>query len=254
MRCINSGQIGAYRTPQSGILSLPALQQSKSGYSQPIPVRILSVAGGASGNYFYTGFGGGGGGGGVIETDFTLASGTTYAITVGAAGSYSSFGTAMFSIGGNCGIGANQQGSPGGAKHPPQGYQGGYSTEYAGAGGGGAGGVGGDAGFPDNGGFGGIGRSSTITGSTTYWGGGGGGGGSTRYASGGLGGGGAYGTNGAANTGGGGGAQGASGGSGTNIMRILTFLYTGKITGTTVVTTDGLFTIVKWNSSGTYTA
>jgi hypothetical protein len=37
-------------------------------------------------------------------------------------------------------------------------------------------------------------------------------------------------------------------------MRILTFLYTGLITGTTVVTVDGLFTVVKWNSSGTYTA
>jgi hypothetical protein len=37
-------------------------------------------------------------------------------------------------------------------------------------------------------------------------------------------------------------------------MRILTSLYSGVVTGSPVVTVDGLYTVVKWNSSGTYTA
>jgi hypothetical protein len=37
-------------------------------------------------------------------------------------------------------------------------------------------------------------------------------------------------------------------------MQIQTSLYSGITTGSPIVTTSGGFTIVKWTSSGTYTA
>jgi hypothetical protein len=61
--------------------------------------------------------------------------------------------------------------------------------------------------------------------------------------------------------GGGGGAGGnnvgvitSTGASGVVIMRIPTAVYTGTTTGSPTVTTDGAFTVVKWVSSGSYTA
>jgi hypothetical protein len=62
------------------------------------------------------------------------------------------------------------------------------------------------------------------------------------------------------NTGGGGGAAnsgallGGSGGSGTVVLSIPTNRYSTVFTGSPVVTTSGLNTILKFNSSGTYTA
>jgi type II secretory pathway component GspD/PulD (secretin) len=65
---------------------------------------------------------------------------------------------------------------------------------------------------------------------------------------------------GTANTGGGGGgavtsgvASGA-GGSGIVIISVLTSQYTGTVTGSPTVTTNGNQTVIKWTSSGTYTA
>ena len=96
----------------------------------------------------------------------------------------------------------------------------------------------------------------------------GGGGGATFNAtaggSGGAGGGGAGGAGvagvaGTANTGGGGGgsggsATGAAGGSGVVILSIITGNYSGVTTGSPTVTTSGGYTILKYTSSGTYTA
>lgn len=140
-------------------------------------------------------------------------------------------------------------------------------------------------------GRGGAGLQSSITGTATYYAGGGGGGqnanngsgtagygpyttanGYTRLGctEGGLGGGGAGGKGfytpyytaiaGTANLGGGGGggshsngSSGASGGSGVVILRVLTSVYSGTSTGSPTVTTDGDYTILQFNSSGTYT-
>jgi hypothetical protein len=45
-----------------------------------------------------------------------------------------------------------------------------------------------------------------------------------------------------------------NGGSGVVILRMLTSDYSGTTTGSPTVTTDGSYTVVKFTSSGTYTA
>ena len=45
-----------------------------------------------------------------------------------------------------------------------------------------------------------------------------------------------------------------SGGSGVVILRMLTSKYSSITTGSPTVTTDGLYTVVKYTASGTYTA
>jgi len=145
-----------------------------------------------------------------------------------------------------------------------QGYAGGgcngYADPYMGGGGGGAGAVGDDAGAAGVIGNGGVGLSSSITGTATFRGGGGGGSGwSSSYnpGTGGNGGGGNGGqmwaggtytapTAGTANTGGGGGGEpqmntvGAAGGSGIVILRYSN-VYALTATGTLVksTATDG---------------
>ncbi len=115
------------------------------------------------------------------------------------------------------------------------------------------------------GGAGGDGLQNSITGTAIYYGGGGGGGGIYGYAIGGQGGGGnggrslTDGTNGTDGLGGGGGGnrrygQTTSGGDGVVILRVLTSDYTGTITGSPTVTTDGSHTVIKYLNSGTYTA
>jgi hypothetical protein len=113
--------------------------------------------------------------------------------------------------------------------------------------------------------------STTISVSSIYYSGGGGGsgylqGGSTVAAIGGLGGGGLGGINssktpvaGGTNTGGGGGSGGpsqaaANGGSGVVILSVPTAFYSGTTTGSPTVTTSGANTIIKFTSSGSYTA
>lgn len=124
-------------------------------------------------------------------------------------------------------------------------------------------------------GAGGNGYASTITGSNLNYGGGGSGGasggGSCSIAPGGAGGGGAgqLGTGGTAvagtvNTGGGGGGAGgqynvaagtsAAGGSGVVIISVPTANYTGITTGSPTVTTNGSNTVMKFTTSGSYTA
>lgn len=157
----------------------------------------------------------------------------------------------------------------GGSGTVGQGNNGGSTPGLSGSpsGGGGGAGANGVNGAANKGGDGGVGLQSPITGTSVYYAGGGGGY-VTSGASGvgGLGGGGngalgaTSGVSGSVNTGGGGGAAnsgvllGGSGGSGTVVLSIPTNKYSTVFTGSPVVTTSGLNTILKFNSSGTYTA
>jgi len=229
---------------------------------------------------------GAGGAGGVA--------GNSYLPTSGANSVFSGTGTTITAIGGGYGgggpIARNGAAGGSGGGGPPnngtsytfgegtagqgnRGGTGGGPSRFPGAGGGGAGAVGNNA-VDISPGNGGIGVQSSITGTATYYAGGGGGG---NYcsgggaSSGGLGGGGAGalwnnygGTSGTANTGGGGGGganscgdiplPGGSGGSGIIILSMLTNDYSGNCTGSPNVTTIGANTILKFTSSGSYTA
>jgi hypothetical protein len=161
------------------------------------------------------------------------------------------------------GAGTSGQGNTGG-----NGIGGGTAAD--GGGGGGASAVGGNA-ASNVAGNGGAGSASSITGSSVTYAGGGGGGayvGNTR-GTGGAGGGGngaatSAGSAGTANTGGGGGGgasaggsgggNGLAGGSGVVILSVPTANYTGTTTGSPTITTSGSNTIIKFNSTGTYTA
>jgi hypothetical protein len=172
--------------------------------------------------------------------------------------------------GGGGGIVNNAQGT-GGSGTAGQGNAGGNSAA-SGNNSGGGGGAGAAGGTPTTiGGVGGNGASSSITGSAiTYAGGGGGAGYNNTGGSGGTGGGGNGGTNagaagnGTANLGGGGGGAGmnasgvsggaGSGGAGVVIISVPTSRYTGVTTGSPTVTTSGSNTVIKWNTSGSYTA
>ena len=189
---------------------------------------------------------------------------------------------------GNGGHGDLDQGFSGG-DNPGNGYA---SWPQNGAGGGGAGGPGGNPDMnsrsTDNsyGAFGGEGVFSTITGTPTCYAGGGSGGSHSphypnsgtahngdpraghqinigkRYggADGGLGNSqpASSGSDAPANLGGGGGGSGqynvhcGGGGSGVVILRMPTAYYTGTVTGSPTVTTDGSDTVVKFTGSGTY--
>ena len=248
------------------------------------------------------------GGGGTSETSLTFIPGTVYTVTIGAGGSggnstgdnpgsagtsgsnSSISGNNITTItstggGGGCGIGgagnapATNGGSGGGGQQfnargtgtANQGFDGGRNASAnstSSAGGGGAGGIGQDQ-QSLNGGNGGIGVASSITGSSVTRGGGGGGGansssgntGGTANGGGGAGGNsGSNGSNGTSNTGGGAGARsqfssgnGNTGGSGVVILRMSTGAYSGTTTGSPTVTTDGSDTVIVFNSSGSIT-
>ena len=206
---------------------------------------------------------------------------TITAIGGGAGGMVNGSGFIYPSTGGSGGGGStaeNGMSGAGAAGTAGQGYAGGtgYAAPvYGGGGGGGAGGVGGNrASSGTASAVGGDGVQSSITGTATYYGGGGGSssyaGGSGVGGAGGAGGGGtggnvfASGQNGTDGLGGGGGAngggdfatsaKGGDGGDGVVIFRILTSNYTGAISGNTTVTTDGSYTVLKFNANGTYTA
>ena len=231
-----------------------------------VEVEYLVIAGGGSGG---SPGGGGGAGGYRYGTGLGLLRSSNYLITVGNGanavtnaqgnkGNNSVFGTISATgggIGGNS-SGAGPGGSGGGGSRdgaaaagignqgnytPVEGYAGGTTSPMPYGGGGGGGGAGG-VGSPglggslptEKGGAGGVGLSSSITGSSIFRGGGGGGGaeqpGSSGAGAGGNGGGGAGGlyqataTSGASNTGGGGGGAGypgttsGAGGSGVVII------------------------------------
>ena len=178
----------------------------------------------------------------------------------GFGGAYTTNGGA----GGSGGGGGSGTGSyPGGAGTSDQGYAGGVGYSNTGGAGGGAAAVGANGDDGNNGGTGGAGLNNTITGSSVGRGGGGGGGGnvaSTASHGGGAGGSvSVAGVAGTPNTGGGGGGGGednynsGAGGSGVVILRMLTLRYTGTVTGSPTVTTTGLYTIVTFTGTGSYT-
>ena len=255
---------------------------------------FLVVAGGATGAGGNGGGGGAGGYLTNYGTStITLTSGQVYTATVGAggasvsgnpkvqgnSGSNSSLsGTGISTITALGGGGAGSAGP--GPTTGLDGGSGGGGGELVGAGGsgtvgqgndgapgvgnvGGGGGGAGEAGNTDGTAYGGDGLSNSITGSATFYAGGGGGGG----VSGGPGGDGG-GTTGVgnpnssasspANTGGGSGGVNdqptGNGGSGVVILRLPTAKYTGTTTGSPTVTTDGTDTVIKFTSSGSYTA
>ena len=262
-------------------------------------VEYLVVAGGgAGGSASNNDTGGGGGAGGLLTGNVTPSSNTLYTITLGAGGtgaaagtnggnginsSISGTGISLTAIGGGGGVyrnltasaggsggGAGSSGSSGGsgtAGPPRQGYNGGTSsfngTSGTAGGGGGAGAVG------TSPGPGGVGISSSISGSATYYAGGGGGatsGGTTQ--AGGTGGGGDGGRPaiaavvGAVNTGGGAGGvwapnstpvAGINGGSGTAVIRYPSTLPAALSTTNATMTLAGGYRIYTWTTSGTIT-
>jgi hypothetical protein len=272
-----------------------------------VSVEYLVVAGGGGGGLQY---GGGGGAGGLLANSVTIDPGVTYSITVGGGGATSATGsnssisgsgfTTVTSIGGgyggqypngngiNGGSGGGggsgtSAGTGGKGVYPGsvyldqsrQGYDGGNAISgggYSGAGGGGAGAIGQPPAGPaaSKGGDGGIGLTSSITGTSTYYAGGGGGHGySSDKGIGGLGGGGNGGGNpipvaatvGTINTGGGGGGGstdgsgggGKAGGSGVVILRFLSTVTPAGTTGSPTITTDGSYSVYKFTASGSIT-
>lgn len=234
-------------------------------------VGYLLLGGGAGGS---GAFPGGGGGGGEFTSSQTLLNvGVSLTINIGsgggadADGSPTTFATIATAKGGSRSTSMGVGGTSG------NGFGGGPMTTggLAGAGGGGGASGGGGGGYNSeaagSGGGGGPGSASSITGSSVLYGGGGGGGGQNQGSSGGSGGGGGgngaagNGGNGTPNTGGGGGGTGGNGnggggagGSGVAILSIPTVSYSGKHTGSPQISTNGAFTVLKFNSSGTYTA
>ncbi len=225
----------------------------------------------------------GAGGAGAIFTG-TAVSGSNSLISYGSVvgsiggGRCGVYGTPSGTAGANGGSGGGggtngAAGGPvalGGSGTVGQGNSGGYTPGLSGSPSGGGGGAGsaGVYGFSSSGGNGGSGLQSSITGTATYYAGGGGGSvGSGSQGSGGFGGGGnavggsgGTGGSGVANTGGGAGGAasltgtGGNGGSGVVILSLPTVNYTGIVTGSPTVTTSGANTIIKFTSSGTYTA
>jgi len=234
----------------------------------------------ASSGTVYTITVGAGGAGGIGSASPTAA--TNSSITglieavAGGAGGYNNTTTTSIAgaSGGSGGGGAYR--SVGGSGTSGQGNAGGNglnsATNYPGGGGGGSGTAGVTAPSGTVGGAGGAGTSSSITGSAVIYAAGGGGGtylGGTAGAGGssGVGGAGgvanATGSAGTVNTGSGGGGSGCTallagtggaGGSGVVILSIPTAYYSGTTTGSPTVTTSGSNTILKYTSSGTYTA
>lgn len=222
-------------------------------------------AGGNPGSAGSTGYGSAG-------QDSTLAYAATTITTVGGGGGNGpQWGNSDGGSGGGGGGGVYQNAGSGTAC---QGYGAGnmsssWCGSWTGAGGGGAGGTNSQA-------NGGPGLSNSITGAAVDYAGGGGGGvmanTTSCHGTGGTGGGGTggygtgtysgvAGTDGTANTGSGGGGSGnyaingaicGAGGSGVIILRIPTASYTGTVTGSPTVTTDGTDTIMKFTGSGTY--
>lgn len=265
------------------------MQMPSTLISPPITnysIEYLVVAGGGGGGTgAISGFsqaGGGGGAGGFVNNSITVIPTSVFNITVGAGGPTGTTGNntsisgvvTVFGGGGgaNGPVSGNNNGAAGGSGGggsggsalggngiTGQGHNGGNSIAEQAGGGGGAGTVG-------TVGNGGAGSISAISGTSVYYAGGGGGGSQSVVGLGGTGGGGnsgistGVGSNGGANLGGGAGgggpfdAAGGSGGSGVVYLSMLTTKYTGVTTGAPLVTTSGLYTVLKYTNSGSYTA
>jgi hypothetical protein len=247
------------------------------------------------------------GGGGTLELPVQFGSGATYTVTVGAGGPGITNGTrgsngvsssviggaiSLISLGGGAGGGdypsPNATGANGGsgggsgggyygtAQSSGTGTSGqGYAgtsfdvNSYVGGGGGGAGAVGGTGTSGVRAGNGGIGISSSITGSSVTYAGGGGGGvwaahtvGSGGSSIGGSGSRAGVAGSGTVNTGSGGGGTevngggaytGTSGNGGSGVIILRTLSTASATTGSPTITTDGSYNIYKFISTGSIT-
>ena len=249
-------------------------------------IEYLVVGGGGGGGGDH---GGGGGGGRVLFGTTFGGTGALFTATIGAGGTaggprngvYAGKGGTTTLISPNVNISCEGGGGGGQFNNIPgyAGASGGGGASFgSGAGGGSAttrtvtgyngsggnnSGAGGGGGFSSDGeqSEGGYGFTSNITGTSLGYGGGGGG--ADRADGIGRDGGGngnqAGNTAGRANSGGGGGGNtsvqtGNIGGSGVVILKLLTQHYTGTVTGSPSVTTHGPYTVIQFNSSGSYKA
>jgi hypothetical protein len=234
-------------------------------------INYLIIGGGGGGSA--GGVDGGGGAGQVNASSFTAIPTNVFTIYIGGGGApgvgAASSGSSSSITGISTAVGGGGGGSTGGTSG--NGYPGGSNGSGGGGGSTSAGSAGGGGG--GSGGNGGAGTNSVITGSSVFYAGGGGGGGNYGGGSGGSGGGGnggyeapggsgASGTAGLVNSGSGGGGGGlnsvtygsAAGGSGICIFSLPTANYSGTTTGSPTIFTSGSNTILKYTSSGTYTA
>jgi hypothetical protein len=246
--------------------------------SQTYSATYLIVAGGGGSSY------GGGGAGGFLTGTTLLNIGNVYTVTVGGGGaaavssaagsngSNSSITGLTTAIGGGGGGSGSANGISGGSGGggsvgtytggsgtSGQGFAGGNAssaTYNAGGGGGGSNAAGTNSSGGNLGGNGGNGTSNSITGSAVTYAGGGAG-----VSSGGIGLGTAgTGSGSTANFGGGGTPTlpggvptFGAGGSGVVVISVPTANYTGTVTGSPTVTTNGSQTVIKFTSSGSYT-
>jgi len=264
-----------------------------------INATVLLVGGGGGGGCSYGDGTGGGGGGGVLEVSKSISRASIFSVTVGQGGAEGSGsnqtgqngGNSVFldqtALGGGGGaagdipngrvgasggggwVGASgavgSNGTPGQGFKGGDGLPGGYNPGGGGGGGGGAGGPGSNGGQYNPGGNGGIGKSSLITGTITFYGGGGGGG--SWQAAGGTGGNGGGGNGGSRTLGtnataginglgGGGGGFSANGGgpAGKGGSGVVIIKYEGvpQATGGSITQAGG-FTIHTFTASGTFT-
>jgi len=284
---------GAHAGYDANVTESVSASDEVIGSSGSLSADYLVVAGGGGGGGKR---GGGGGGGGVLTGSTTIPAGS-YSITVGLGGTPSTSlsgnggnseiglnspitaiggGGAGFDVNGSAGGSGGGGGSSDGNSHSGgsytsgQGYAGGNAnTGYGGAGGGGAGASGDNVVGTNNGANGGIGISSSITGTAVYYAGGGGGGVGQNNNTAGLGGNGGggngsntttSGTNGTDNKGGGGGGggdqanlNGSYGGKGVVIISYIAG--SQQATGGTVTSyTDGNGThwVHSFTTSGTF--
>lgn len=256
-----------------GVIDVPALPITAGAY----PITVSGTAAGATstaangtsgGSSTAFGLTAGGGGGGASGSNVGGSSGSVNGCGGGGAGGAN---------GQDTGGGGGYYGPPTGgtvfmdAGSGPGGNGKGATTTSSRAGGGGGGCAnasldqgtpGGNAGTT-NGGIGGAGLASSISGSSVKYGGGGGGGGTTggTAADGGAGGSNGAGSNGPANRGAGGGGANSTGPGGDGSAGVVIIAYKtdgsdGVSTASTggTITTSGAYTIHTFTSDGTFTA
>jgi hypothetical protein len=268
-------------SPAEGLLRYNSETDIYEGYIGTQWQRFLTVNQGSyTINYVAIGGGGGGlaGGGGAgrftASTTSAVPGTTVLSITIGAGGASATAGSAsvitgiVSATGGGAGLasggaGVVSGGTSGNGFLGGTGYVGG--TGGANGGGGGSNGTGGNAGpsgGDQQGGVGGAGTETLITGTSQFLAGGGGGGAQGPGGAGTNGGGNGWGNGagspnaGTPNTGGGGGGyifSGAQGGSGVIFLSMPTVNYTGTHTGSPTISTTGSNTVLKFTGSGTYT-
>ena len=268
-------------SPVTGVIRYNTEANFYEGYANGSWVRFLVANQGSYTITYVTvgggggGLAGGGGGGQFIASTTPAIPGTTVlTITIGAGGASATAGSTSIitgiasATGGGAGLasggaGVVSGGTSGNGFLGGTGYVGG--TGGANGGGGGSNGTGGNAGpsgGDQQGGAGGAGTETLITGTSQFLAGGGGGGAQGPGGAGTDGGGNGWGQGagspsaGTPNTGGGGGGyifSGANGGSGVVFLSMPTVNYTGVFTGSPTVTTTGSNTVLKYTGSGTYT-